>query len=76
MKAYVLIETAAGVVPYTVDALKAVQGVVSVTRVTGPYDVMAIVETTDLGALGRLVEEEVHTLPGIRKTVTCVAIAK
>ena len=73
-KAYVLIETAVGKTHDVVGALQGVAGVVSVDVVTGPYDVILVVEAPDLGGVGALVTGNVHTIGGIVRTVTCLAV--
>lgn len=75
-KAFVLIETAVGKTKEVVNALKQLQeqGVNSVDAVTGPYDVIAIVERETLNDIGDLVTGQIHPTPGISRTVTCLAI--
>lgn len=74
LKAYVLIETAIGAGPRVSGLLQAMQEVRSADRVTGPHDVIAVVEVVDLGALGRLLSDRVHPLPGVQKTTSCVVV--
>ena len=73
-KAFVLIETAVGKTKGVVSALRAVDAVTSVDVVTGPYDVIAIIEADDLGSVGDAVTGSVHTIAGIQRTVTCLAV--
>ena len=73
-KAFVLIETAVGKSKEVVDAIKQLKGVKSVDIVTGPYDVIAIVEGANLNDIGDLVTAKIHPVPGISRTVTCLAI--
>ncbi len=75
LKAFVLIETATGASPGVVSLLEASQEVRSAHRVTGPHDIIVIVEVADLEALGTWLEDKVHPLPGVQKTVTCVAVS-
>ena len=74
-RAYVLVETAVGQGPSVAEALRAIPGLVSVDRVTGPYDIIVIFEAEDLGAVGDLVTEHVHSMPGVIRTVTCLAMS-
>ncbi len=76
LKAFVLIETATGTSPRVVSLLKATPEVRSAHRVTGPHDIIAIVEVSDLEALGTWLADKVHPLPGVQKTVTCVAVSQ
>jgi len=73
-KAYVLIEAAVGKTVDVVTALKSVAGVKSADPVTGPYDVIAIIEGVDINAVGNLVTKKVHTINGVLRTVTCFAM--
>lgn len=74
-KAFVLIETAVGKTREVVSALQGLAGVTSVDVVTGPYDIIAVVEATDLGSIGDMVTGRVHTIAGIQRTVTCLAMS-
>ncbi len=74
-KAFVLIETSVGKTNDVVSAISKVRGVKSVDAVTGPYDVIAIVEAADLNTIGDLVTSKVHTIPGIARTVTCLSVS-
>ncbi len=73
-KAFVLIETAVGKTKEVVDALRVVKGVESVDPVTGPYDVIAVVEGADLNTIGDLVTGRIHPISGVTRTVTCLAM--
>jgi len=73
-KAFVLIETVIGRTKEVVVAIKQLEGVKSVDTVTGPYDVIAIVEAKSLNEIGDLVTSKIHPIAGISRTVTCLAI--
>ncbi len=73
-KAFVLIETAVGKTKDVVSALHNVSSVTSVDVVTGPYDVICIVQAEDLSSVGDTVTGSVHTIGGIVRTVTCLAV--
>ena len=73
-KAFVLIETAVGKNKDVVAALKQLEGVKSVDIVTGPYDIIVIVERETLNDIGDLVTGKIHPIAGISRTVTCLAI--
>jgi len=74
VKAYVLIEVAVGKAKEVVAALQKVEGVQSVAAVTGPYDVIAVIERPDVNAIGDLVTRNIHSVSGIARTVTCLAM--
>ena len=73
-KAIILIETSVGKTRDVANVLKQVGGMQSVEVVTGPYDVIAVIEAHDMRAIGAVVEEKIHTLSGVARTVTCVAL--
>ncbi len=73
-KAFVLIETAVGRTTEVVAVLKQLEGVKSVDTVTGPYDIIAIIEGETLNDIGDLVTGKIHPVTGISRTVTCLAI--
>ena len=73
-KAYILIETAVGKSRDVTRALRSLAGVQTVDAVTGPYDIIAVVEATDLNAVGDLVTSQIHTISGIVRTVTCLSV--
>ena len=73
-KAFILIETAVGRTKEVVVGIRQLEGVKSVDTVTGPYDVIAVVEAESLNDIGDLVTGKIHPIPGISRTVTCLAI--
>ena len=73
-KAFVLIETAVGKTKDVVAKIRELEAVKSVDPVTGPYDIIAIIEAKSLNEIGDLVTGKIHPVPGISRTVTCLAI--
>ena len=73
-KAFVLIETAVGRNKEVVAALRKIKGVTSVDTVTGPYDVIAVIQGETLNDIGDTVTERIHPVAGISRTVTCLVI--
>ena len=73
-KAFILIEAVVGKTKEVVDGLRQAEGVKSVDTVTGPYDVIAIIEAETLNEIGDIVTQKVHPVPGISRTVTCLVI--
>ncbi len=74
VKAFVLIEVAVGKTKDVVTALQKVSGVKSVDAVTGPYDIIAVVEGADVNTVGDLVTRNVHAIGGVARTVTCLTV--
>ena len=75
-KAYILIETAVGKTSDVTNALNSLDDIVNVDAVTGPYDIIAIVNSTDLTTVGDLVTSDIHTITGIVRTVTCLSLVE
>jgi DNA-binding Lrp family transcriptional regulator len=73
-KAFILIETAVGKTKDVIITLKKTSGVKSVDAVTGPYDIIAVVEEDDLNAVGNVVTTKIHPIEGVTRTVTCLSI--
>lgn len=74
VKAYVLIETTPGKTDTAVRALKKVEGVRSADVVAGPYDIIAIVQGVDIAQVGDVIKNQLHTVDGISRTLTCFAV--
>jgi DNA-binding Lrp family transcriptional regulator len=55
--------------------LAAIDGVTAANEVTGPYDVIAVVEAPDVGVLGREVLAKVQAVEGITRTITCPVVS-
>jgi len=73
-KAFILIETAVGRNKAVVAALKQIEGVKSVDTVTGPYDVIAIVEGETINDIGDFATAKIRPIAGISRTVTCLVL--
>jgi len=72
-KAFILIETAAGRTKEIISSLKQIEGVKSADMVTGPYDIIAIIEGESMTDIGDLVTGKIYSVPGISRTVTCLS---
>ena len=72
-KAFLLIETAVGRTKEITTALKQLQGVEAVDVVSGPYDIIAIIEAESLNDIGDLVTGKIQSIAGISRTVVCLA---
>jgi DNA-binding Lrp family transcriptional regulator len=78
MRAYVLIECAVGKAN---EVARGVNGaklddakVVSVDAVTGPFDVIAQLESDDLDKLGRAITHAIQQVDGVHRTTTCLVV--
>ena len=73
-KAFVLIEVSVGQTKDVANAITQLKGVKTVNAVTGPYDIIAVVEGETLNEIGDLVTSKIHPITGISRTVTCLTI--
>ena len=64
-KAYILIECNVGATTEVVAGLKRLKGIKSVETVTGPYDVIAVLELETLHDIGDLVTQNIRLVTGI-----------
>lgn len=78
VNSYVLIETEVGTAKQVAVALRALSRsqveVKSVELVTGPFDVICVVGAADLEQLGNCVTDTIQTVPGVKRTTTCLTI--
>ena len=73
-KAFILIEAEVGNSKKVVAALKEVEGVTMADCVTGPYDVIAVVEGEGLREIGNIITGKIQLVPGVSRIVTCLAM--
>ena len=72
--AYLFVECASGRLKDVLETLKRVAGVRDAHIVTGNYDIIAVVEAKDLGALSDAILSKIQAIPGVYKTTTNVAV--
>lgn len=75
VQAYILIQSEVGKSSSVASAVGAIQGVVHAEEVTGPYDVIARVESESVTDLGQLVIAKFQEIPGITRTLTCTVVS-
>jgi DNA-binding Lrp family transcriptional regulator len=77
MKAYILIETEMGKASAAARGISELRSsdaaLLSVDPVTGPFDIIAVVEAPDLETLVRAATDSIQKIDGVRRTITCVA---
>jgi DNA-binding Lrp family transcriptional regulator len=76
LSAYVLIQTEVGKVARVAKALGEVDGVQLAEDVTGPYDVIAMIQAPSLDQLGRLVVSRIQVVDGVTRTLTCMVLRR
>lgn len=74
MRVFFLIETEGGRVKEVVSALEQLQGVKSADQVTGPYDVITVIEGANQNDIGELITSKIKPIPYISRLVTCMSL--
>jgi DNA-binding Lrp family transcriptional regulator len=74
IKAYVLIEAVPGASRDVAAIVQKLDGVKSASVVTGPHDVIAVVETADAKTLGDLLITKLQKVEGVAGTITDVVV--
>ena len=74
VKAYILIATVVGKNKDVASTLREVDHVTSVDLVMGPYDIIVQVDGLTVIEVGKLVTMNIHSLPGVSRTITCLAM--
>jgi|MudIll2142460700_1097286.scaffolds.fasta_scaffold1352705_2 DNA-binding Lrp family transcriptional regulator len=74
VKAYVLIDVMVGKNEEILKAISGMEGVKSIHAVTGPHDLIALVEGEDLKSMGDIVLSRIRGVKGVIKTLTCMVI--
>jgi DNA-binding Lrp family transcriptional regulator len=74
IKAYLLIETQAGESNNVLEGLRNIENVVQADRVTGPYDIICVIETDSLDNIGAIVRDQIHDMNGVTRTMSCMQL--
>ena len=70
VSAYIFVETATGQARAVSATVSRIAGVLRCNTITGPYDVIALVEADDFSQLGDFVVSQIQTTPGVLRTMT------
>jgi len=73
-QAFVLIDVMVGRTKEILKALVGVEGVKSAHAVTGPHDIIALVEGENLKSLSDMVLSQIRGVKGVIRTLTCMVI--
>ena len=72
LRAYVLIQTVPGRVEGVARVLRRMPPVSAVDSVTGPYDLVALVEVDQIGDFSHLIAGSIGGLRGVTRTTTLI----
>ena len=69
VKAFILIDTSPGKAKEVAQKLRGVSGVIYAHTVTGPHDIIALVESADVSSLGELVVHRIQSVAGVNRSL-------
>jgi DNA-binding Lrp family transcriptional regulator len=71
VSAYVLIQTEVGKASQVTKSVADIDGISAVDGVTGPYDVIARADASDLDELAKKIVMPIQEVDGVTRTLTC-----
>lgn len=74
VRAFVLVQTEIGSSSLVAKHCKELPSVVSADQVTGPYDVIVVVDCSSIEELGLHVVAELQQIEGVTRTLTCPSV--
>jgi DNA-binding Lrp family transcriptional regulator len=74
LQSYVFIEAEQGKTWQIAEELRGLTQVKEAHCVSGPYDVIALVETENLRALASLLADRVYTIAGVKRTLSNIIV--
>lgn len=74
VSAYIFVETTQGKAMEIRTKVTGIPGVKSASSVTGPYDIIALVEGRDVNELGEFIVSKIQNIPGVLRTMTNIII--
>ncbi|MDI6840903.1 MAG: Lrp/AsnC ligand binding domain-containing protein [bacterium] len=69
--AYVLIKAEAGKGKKVYDELLKLKSVQHVDAVTGPFDLIVLIQAADFNEVGRIVFDKLQKIKGVEEIITC-----
>jgi len=72
MKAFILVDTSPGKAREVATKVRGVDGVREAHAVTGPHDIIAVVEASDVSALGEMVVHKIQSIAGVNRSLTSI----
>lgn len=74
--AFILINCLPGKTKEVLNKLNQIPNVQYAELVLGPYDIIAILQATEIETIAVIVDEKIRTIDGVDDTITCLAIGK
>jgi len=74
VSAFIFVETTQGRAMDVRAEVAKISGVKTASSVTGPYDIIAVVEGRDVNELGEFIVSKIQNIPGVMRTMTNIII--
>jgi DNA-binding Lrp family transcriptional regulator len=74
LQAYIFFEAEQGKSWHIAKELRQIPQVKEAHCVSGPYDVIALVDTENLRTLGNLLTEKIYPIAGVRRTLSNIIV--
>ncbi|MCX6354630.1 MAG: Lrp/AsnC ligand binding domain-containing protein [Candidatus Aureabacteria bacterium] len=74
VSAFIFVETTQGRAMDVRAEVARISGVKTASSVTGPYDIIAVVEGRDVNELGEFIVSKIQNIPGVLRTMTNIII--
>ncbi|MDD5557642.1 MAG: Lrp/AsnC ligand binding domain-containing protein [bacterium] len=74
VRAYIFVEATQGRAIDICGEIARVKGVVSAHAVTGPHDIIALVEADDVNELGEFIVSRIQNVAGVIRTMTNIVV--
>ena len=74
IRAFILVQTESGKAREVISALAQLEKVKSADQVTGPYDVIIVVEGENLVDIGDSINSQIGCIPYITRVVPCISL--
>jgi len=72
--AYIFVEATQGKAIEICGEIGKIKGVKSAHAVTGPYDIIVLVEGDDVNVLGEFIVSRIQNVPGVLRTMTNIIV--
>lgn len=74
MLAYILVTARSSKVKEALNELASFKAVKSAHAVTGPFDIILLIEGAGIKEIGQIVVEEIQKVDGVERTLTCLVV--
>lgn len=72
--AYIFVEATQGKAIAICEEINKIKGVKSAHAVTGPYDIIVLVEGDDVNVLGEFIVSRIQNVPSVLRTMTNIIV--